>query len=73
MKWINGETYISKKIRLEKWHKWFAWYPITINHIDCEDGKIRNVKIWLETVMRKGTSHCCEGLSCWSYEYKEVK
>lgn len=27
------------------WHKWFAWFPVRVGHMDCR---------WLEYVERKG-------------------
>jgi hypothetical protein len=38
MRWKNADK--------TSWHKWFAWYPVTI------DG---NEKVWLETVERQAT------------------
>jgi len=43
MKW-QSETYEQKIERLEKPHKWFAWYPVQFN-----DG----TRVWLEYVTRQ--------------------
>ncbi|MGB4188501.1 MAG: hypothetical protein WBJ58_00880 [Syntrophales bacterium] len=48
MKWVNGETDEHKRERLAQWHRWFAWYPVTLK---IEDG--HRIKIWLEWVERK--------------------
>lgn len=41
-----------KNVDKTSWHKWFAWYPVTI------DG---NEKVWLETVERQATWSGCLG------------
>jgi hypothetical protein len=43
MKWINGYTFEAKQVRKEQWHKWFAWYPVTVG-ITSEGRQIRNEK-----------------------------
>jgi hypothetical protein len=49
------------------WHKWFAWYPVTVGEFDCR---------WLEWVDRKGkpqyhldSAHDVVSIS-WEWEYK---
>lgn len=39
---------IAKLNDCQKWHRWFAWYPVKIGHRDCR---------WLEFVNRKFTFH----------------
>ena len=46
MKFDCGETASEYFARLEKWHRWFAWYPVRIGYRDCR---------WLEYVERKIT------------------
>ena len=72
MKWINGETWLSKKRRLENWHKWFAWFPVTVGYV-VVDGKIRRVKVWWEHVERKGKYYewLCDD-DGWTWEYREI-
>jgi hypothetical protein len=55
--------------RLDQWHKWFAWYPVTIG----------NIHIWLTIVERKGT-WCLQDAGGsfwygfdWEYREKEIK
>lgn len=49
----------------EKWHKWFAWHPITLGGGDCR---------WLETIERKGTYSSLSLVGCeWVYEYRAGK
>lgn len=61
MKFDCGETWIEKKIRLEQWHRWFAWRPVAVAPHDCR---------WLEYVERKGERYIgCSG-SCWDWEYR---
>jgi hypothetical protein len=43
---FSFESFEDKKKRLGTWHKFFAWYPVTV-----EDGDVR----WLETVWRMKT------------------
>jgi hypothetical protein len=73
MEWINGETQESKIIRKQKWHKWFAWFPVVVEYVII-DKKIRKVKIWLDYVNRKGTYHtnpfCYD--ATWTYEYEKL-
>jgi hypothetical protein len=73
MKWINGLTsdakWKIKKNRLENWHKWFAWYPVTIEI--TEDG--HKVKVWWEKLWRIGTFHPGCDYGYWTWEYKERK
>jgi hypothetical protein len=77
MKWINGETWESKKKRLGDWHKWFAWFPVVIDLKEMPDGKIRRVKAWLCYVERKGAlvkvmrSQWSYSLG-WEWEYREI-
>jgi hypothetical protein len=71
MKWINGETWESERTRLENWHKWFAWYPVTVATVLMPDGKTRKLKSWLITVLRKGTFHSWIEDCYWDWEYKE--
>ena len=40
MKWIKKNQ--------EKWHKWFAWYPVTVHDIDGQD-----YRVWLQTIERR--------------------
>ena len=44
MKW-RSETLQQRKVRIKKWHSWFAWHPVRI-------GKTDHV-VWFETVFRK--------------------
>lgn len=41
------------------WHKWFAWYPVDLDELDCV--------AWLETVWRRSTGAGMNGL-CWDYK-----
>lgn len=51
--------------RLRNWHKWFAWYPISV-----DDGVI----VWLEHVERKGRTRILEKLQgrIWLWEHRRV-
>jgi hypothetical protein len=68
MKWVNGYTYEVKIRRKEQWHKWFAWYPVTVE-ITSEG---RQIKAWLQHIMRKGTHFGSSWEQWWTYEYKEI-
>jgi len=39
----EAETWPEYEKRIKKWHKWFAWYPVSVGKEDCR---------WLETVER---------------------
>lgn len=58
MKW-DCDAWWQKR---EKWHRYFAWYPIKVALNDCR---------WLEYVERKGLwiKHSDE----WFYEYRAPK
>jgi len=69
MIWKNGLTWKAKKELKENWHRWFAWYPITIATSDDR----RMMKCWLETTYRRGTYHGdCED-DWWEWEYKTAR
>jgi len=67
MKWINGETWETKVKRLSEWHPYFAWVPIVVGV--TPEG--RKIKIWLESVQRRGKYHFPSVYAFWSWEYKE--
>ncbi len=77
MKYIDGLTYKgrqreNRKERTPKteWHKWFAWYPVTIGETD--DGN-RKVNVWWQYVYRKGTFIVgFDYGGWWAWEYKET-
>jgi len=52
----------------ERWHKWFAWHPVTVSKTKDRDSK----KIWLEYVYRCGDYWCNFAGSGWDWEYKEM-
>lgn len=49
MRFRCGPTWEEKRAAREKWHEWFAWYPVRVRGGECA---------WLETVMR-----CCTPIS----------
>ncbi len=65
MKWKNGLTEEEKIDRKQKWHKWFAWYPVTVRVTEDK----HKIRCWLENVQRKGYLY---GFGTWSWEYKEM-
>ena len=40
-----------RKYKLLKWHRWFAWFPVT--GANCPNGS--KIKVWLQWIFRKGT------------------
>ena len=53
-------------LKKEKWHKWFAWYPVWIFRDDAK------YLTWFKFIMRKGKLHHYswhEGTS-WGFEYQ---
>jgi hypothetical protein len=63
MKWTKTKS----SYKYNKWHKWFAWHPVTLEN---------NQRVWLEIILRKQLYHT---EWCWFdrmlcvpyYEYKE--
>lgn len=57
MKWTSKETWTQRAKRREKWHPWFAWYPVRLNYNGpTEDewlGWDSGQWVWLETVERQ--------------------
>ena len=73
MEWVNGLTYEAKIARKEQWHKWFAWYPVTIEIVGNIKTEQRHRKAWWQVVERKGKFH--PGWHCddwWTYEYRSI-
>jgi len=76
MRWIDGltdnekERLFNERIkRKEAWHRWFAWYPVTVG----EQGK-HKIKVWLSFVERKGICfHNYTHILDWYYDYREIK
>lgn len=62
MIWFSKPTE-DKSVNREKWHEWFAWFPVRLTDKP-------HIKVWLQKVKRKGTEHH-RGYSYayWSYEY----
>jgi hypothetical protein len=79
MKWINGFTKEEKRRRekleeerLKEWHEYFALEPVVVGVTEDK----REIKVWLKTVMRKGTLHKPDHIQnwwrpFWSWEYRE--
>lgn len=67
MKWINGLTAYAKVDHRENWHQWFAWYPVCVG-ITPDRHKI---KVWWESVERRGTFHVGYEDCYWTYDYRE--
>ena len=73
MKWISGHTILEKIEQKKQWHRWFAWHPVVIGI--NEDN--REVKVWLEYVLRKGEPRFlepkAEGILSYDWTYKEME
>jgi len=72
MNWITIRTTEYTKQAEECWHKWFARYPVTTK--EYPDGA--KDRIWLETVLRKGTYEPCIEVTWvlyWTYIYKRIE
>jgi hypothetical protein len=64
---VNGPTFEEKVRRKEKWHLWFAWYPVTVGITDQQ----REIRIWWSEVECKGTYY--GGFDAfWDWEYREI-
>lgn len=57
MKFNCGLTGRERFEARQKWHKWFAWYPVQIGSRDCR---------WLETLERRIT------IPRYLWEYRET-
>lgn len=55
----------AKVDRLNKWHRWFAWYPMSVERGRC---------VWLETIERKCDLSGHNGYNFGNeYRFPEVK
>lgn len=52
----------------ETWHKWFAWFPVTVSITPDNDEK----KVWWQWVYRCGKLHYRIDGGFWSWRYKET-
>lgn len=57
------ETWADYKERMGKWHRWFAWHPVTVGH-----GK----RCWLMWVERRGDYWGSWHGDGWDMEYRNV-
>lgn len=55
MKFTLIETFESKKRRWAIWHRYFAWYPVSIGTKTLPNGKVKNVYVLFSFVERMGT------------------
>ena len=61
MRWkASTELPRSSVAYRERWHRWFAWYPV----------KVEECWVWLEVVHRKGKRACGYGGDHWEWEYR---
>ena len=70
MIWRDGLTNEEKLRRKKNWHKWFAWFPVTIG-VSNDHHKF---KCWLQYTLRRGRieGRCIGGdlVYVWEYDYK---
>lgn len=73
MKWTGGltlEEISNRNIqRIINWHKWFAWYPVTIG-ITLSGCKI---KVWWEYVECRAIRAYYGKYYGWDWKYRELK
>lgn len=77
-KWLKAEEKAKKEVdKYGNWHKWFAWYPVTISE---KDGKKQCV--WLQMLERRWVDAKVQYKSLYSkypvvwgslVEYREVE
>jgi hypothetical protein len=67
MIWENGLTWEGEKVKKEKWHKWFAWYPVIIGKTEDE----HHIKAWLQYIERQGKYACCYDGGFWIWNYRK--
>jgi hypothetical protein len=58
---IKTESYNEFVGRVEKWHNWFAWRPVSV------DGHI----VWLENIERRSGLRINKTVYEWEYRIKE--
>ena len=52
MKWSTWKKELRKNGKQRekyKWHRWFAWYPVTLSYEDGRSAYIRAWLCWVET------------------------
>lgn len=65
MWWVK----VNKIAEKEKWHKWFAWRPVSVSVFPDGNKKM----VWLEPVYRCGEL-CFWGVDChWEWKYSEFR
>ena len=69
MRFNCGKTHEARIAAKEKWHKFFALLPVTME-VD-EKGNRRCA--WLETVERKGKMWYAGGDYGWDWEYRSLR
>jgi len=62
-----GETLESKRIRKEKWHKWYAWRPV---YVGQKNGQ--HILAWNEIVERTG-HYSSSNVFRWIYRYRQIE
>ena len=67
MKWFTLKTKRNRIYEKSKWHRWFAWHPVTIK-IHEPEGVYE--KVWLEWIQRCGTLHTWGFDIYWIWEYR---
>lgn len=69
MRYKCGTTWEYDKAKKERWHKWFAWHPVTV-HIDKKTGQ--KYCVWLQTIERFGDWQSNYADSGWFWKYREL-
>lgn len=50
------------------WHKWFAWYPITVGQTSDSYGRVCEYRVWLEFIERREVPNDPESIhTSWQY------
>ena len=62
MRWkIKRDTFFERRDARERWHQWFAWYPV----------RIGRHMVWLDLIRRKGKWYCSDD-GGWNWEYQTI-
>lgn len=64
-----GENTAHKLARMKEWHRWFAWYPVTIDDLVI-DGQVQCV--WLQFIERSSTWYSGATDSGWIHKYRLI-
>lgn len=66
-------TWNKYRVDTYKWHRWFAWYPVTLSISEVFIGGVkhdRTIRVWLQRVLRKEVSGYADSYYLYALEDK---